>query len=203
MASEGPLYPGSGTNDASVGSENWIDPNNITFVGSPYTVYDPARSISGTSYYLKSGSHGFSIPTEATIVGIILDINRRATARDQFAAQYCVDNSVRLVKAGSPTGDDKQKSGSFADTYPTTLTTASYGGITELWGTTWTPSEINNTGFGAVLSSNSNGGDNVAPNVEVNYFLITVYYTLPVPPTYLTQQNGRLLYQQNGKGILL
>lgn len=80
--------------------------------------------------------------------------------------------SIRLTKtAGVVIGDDL---GSGTDSFPLgALTWFTYGGETNLWGTTWTAAEINASGFGASVSAyNVTGGG----SAEIDAIRITVYW---------------------------
>lgn len=63
-------------------------------------------------------------------------------------------DTVKLVKAGSVVGDDKASS---ANTITTSDAFTTFGGKDELWGTTWTPAQVNATDFGCVISIASSG----------------------------------------------
>jgi hypothetical protein len=49
------------------------------------------------------------------------------------------------------------------------------GSGADLWGTTWTPADINSTGFGVLVQVENNGG--VARVASVDSVLITVTFT--------------------------
>ena len=84
-----------------------------------------------------------------------------------------LDNVVSLVKAGTIVGDNKAKT---VDNWPITLTTATYGGITDTWGTTWTPFDINSADFGVVLAAVRDNNGNNSRSALVDTMRITVYY---------------------------
>jgi hypothetical protein len=67
---------------------------------------------------------------------------------------YVLDYSIRLVKGGTIVGSDYAT----ASDWTTTENTVTYGGATDLWGTTWTASDINDSTFGVVLSCQSDIG---------------------------------------------
>ncbi len=58
------------------------------------------------------------------------------------------------------------------------MQTATYGSASDLWGTTWTPAEINNTNFGVSLSVLNQSGFS-SRTASVDYIQITVTYTAP------------------------
>lgn len=161
------LFPTSGTDDSTVGTITWSNPGNIT-------AQDTSRATataSGTAstHYVKGSSYGFAIPSGVTITGIVVTVGK---FRNGGATGQIRDNSVRLLKGGVYTGSD------YADTstnWTTGQSTITYGGTTDLWGTTWTDTDINASNFGAALSAKGTvaGTDRVA---NVDYIIITVYY---------------------------
>lgn len=161
MASQS-LLAGGGVNDATVGTPSWANPGNITASDDVRAVVTVQSSI--PSRYLRSTSHGFAIPTGATIDGIVAQIERHREGG------VLTDSAVRLAKGGAPGGTNKA-SGS---TWPTSDGTATYGSATDLWGQTWTPAEINDAGFGLCLSATKTAG---AMEARVDAMRLIVYYT--------------------------
>ena len=159
--------PGAGADDASGGSTTWANPGNITAADSSMAT---AALNSSQSHYLKSSSHGFAINTSATIQGIQVDVLRRALVSPPTAP--ITDARMSLIKAGTFGLTNKAN---LVAQWPGSPAVASYGGPTDLWGTTWAASDINDSGFGAVLAATGGGVGQLA---EVDYISITVYYTL-------------------------
>lgn len=168
MASTGLTLPTVGASTSRGGSETgpWTNPGNITLDDGSFAT-DSITASSDWTPYLKGTGFGFAIPSGSTINGITLEINRKSSAANLVAA----DDLVSLVKAGTVTGSNK----AIAGAYPTTLTVATYGSSSDLWGTSWTDSDINDTNFGAVLSFTQ--GLNSDANASVDSFKINVYYT--------------------------
>lgn len=175
MASQGPLTVGTGADDAGIGTLAWNSPGNITASDSSYATASPGGA-SATTHYLKGTNCGFSIPAGATINGILVEINRHGSG--STAVQ---DNSVILTLASS---QDKAAGGN----WPTSDTRASYGGSSDLWGTSPTPTDINASTFGAKISATVAS----AQTALVNDIQITVTYT----PFTNGQPSGQ--YQQTG-----
>ena len=161
----------TGANVTGAGSVAWSNPGNITTVGAPYaTVALTAQ----TSNYLEGSNYGFAIPANATINGIVLTIDRTGI---QGSSNDIRDVTVRLMKAGVLSGSNKAVTGT---DWPTSLAVATYGTNADIWGTTWTPADINNTNFGVALSVNSAGSSKTA---TVDYMQIAVTYTVSVMGT--------------------
>lgn len=164
MASEGPNNPASATEDSSVGTISWTNPTNVYTENA--TVASASMLLSGVTRYLKVTNFGFAIPGPATIDGIVVE----AKVRTNFGSIQ--ENSVLLYKNNVLTSTDKSR----ATNWPTTLTYVTFGSSSDLWGTTWTPSDINSADFGFALSAKEVGGS--TPSIEVDHVRITVYYTL-------------------------
>lgn len=130
--------------------------------------------ISNTSYSecLEGLNYGFSIPSNSTIDGIEVSIERFAPNLDWY---YTVDKIVKLFKNGTLVGENK------ADTIThwinTEGTTVTYGGESDLWQSMWLPSDINSANFGAglVVTSWENIGNQYS--ASVNKITITITYT--------------------------
>lgn len=156
---------GSAVDDASAGSLTWFAPGNIV-TGVGFTQVVSGGGGLTLSHYLKTTSYGFAIPSSATIIGIAVTI-RRQNAGNVGPIQ---DGRIRLVKTGTIQATDR----SLGASWPISgVIDATYGGPTDLWGGSWAPSDINNSGFGAVLAVNIQGND-----ANVYFMHITIYYTL-------------------------
>ena len=165
-----------GPNDAGIGftsgaGTNWSNPGFITVDDFNYASVN--LNDGDNSRFLRGRDYGFTIPAGATINGIEVSIMRRSSSN--AGGNSIDDNTLRLVKGGTAVGNNLAS----ATDWPTTMTAANYGGPTNLWGTTWTPAEINNANFGVSLSveNESNFSNRIA---YVDYIQITVYYTLPI-----------------------
>lgn len=165
-ASSGPNTPDTCVSDNSNGgAEPWVNPSNaITDNGSNAST----GNITGSEFthYLKCTDFDFSIPTDATIDGIVVDWERLSVN----SATEAKDQAVRIVKGDVVGSTDKTS----ATVYPTTATIASYGSSSDKWGETWTYSDINSTTFGAALASQDHDAIGLP---QVDYVRITVYYT--------------------------
>lgn len=119
-----------------------------------------------------ASSFGFAIPTGATINGIKVDWEKHTQL-----GTSAVDTHVRIVKGGAISATNL--SAGLAWNTGGTDRYDSYGGSTELWGETWTASDINASTFGAALSGTGTG---LGINYRVDHCQITVYYTVPGSP---------------------
>lgn len=172
MTTAGPNAAGTGANDTGVGTIAWTSPTNI------YTddgvVAQTQKSGSGIAYsnYLWATNFGFSIPSGATINGVAVSIQRYGSSTG--ATKRMIDNIVSLIKGGSVVGSNYAS----ATTWPASDTAASYGGVSDLWGTSLTDSEVNASNFGVALSAKFNytAGKGFLRGY-VDFISITVTYT--------------------------
>ena len=175
----GPNSPGAGTN-VNVTGNSWSNPNNVTASDDSWT--SVSLSTTQTSDALVATNFGFSIPGTATIDGITVSIERFGTITITifpFRFTYIRDYTIQLTKDGSnPIGNNKA-SGSI---WPTTDGSATYGNATDLWGTTWTPAEINSSNFGVYIRAESwNAFGTGSETANVDHVTVTIDYSIPTP----------------------
>ena len=154
---------GSGDMDTSYGSDSWFSTGNITANDS--NVASLLTAGASTSKYLRGLMSGneFSLAVDQVIDGIELKIKISQTGGS--AASF---DRVRLVKGGTVQSTDRTTLASL----PASLTVVTFGGSSDLWGTTWSVSDINASNFGAVLSVTYND----PTDSEVDYFEITIHH---------------------------
>ncbi|MEI6622729.1 MAG: hypothetical protein WCP28_12565, partial [Actinomycetes bacterium] len=172
-ATSGPRNAGTGATALNgAGFIAWTNPSNITTPGAPYATC--VVPISGKTQYLNGTNYGFSIPAGATINGITVVINRTSTTNVNIEL---ADSVVQLYKGGVLSGNNKAA----GVEWPTSLGTATYGSGADLWGTTWTPAQVNSSSFGVALAA-TNASPFFGKTGTVDYIQVTVTYT----PTVLT-----------------
>ena len=167
MASQGPISAGAGANQAGVGTVAWSSTGNV--VASDNTRASAILSAGNQSQYLVASSFGFSVPGGSTIDGIVVEVERHGSNTN------VLDNRVRIVKGGVIGSTDK----SSVSQWPITSGSeayASYGGTSDLWGETWTASDINASDFGVAVSA-KNTNPKILRVANVDHVRITVYYT--------------------------
>jgi hypothetical protein len=167
-STQGPNYATSTsdcTNDATVGTVPWTSPGNAFSLN---TTYATASVSTAQSEYLVCTNYGFSIPSSATIKGIVVGVTRSTAS----ACTGCVDQGMRIVQGGAINATNDR---STITAYTTTDVTEDHGSSTDLWGDTWTPSDINASNFGAAFAAQK--GSNPSKTVQVDAIRITVYYS--------------------------
>lgn len=169
MASSGPNSPSTtATDSGSGGTVDWTNHANAKAQDDSYANANLIITAT-TSYYLKATDFGFSIPSTATIDGIVVEVDRY---RYTPTSGECNDHRVRIIKGGSIGSTDKAVGtnwpGTDTDTYQ------SYGGSTDKWGETWSYSDINSSNFGVAVSAQRVSG---IADARIDHIRITVHYT--------------------------
>jgi hypothetical protein len=128
--------------------------------------------------YLVCKNLDSNIPNDATVEGIRIYIDRY----NSFTGDGTVtikDDAIYLTKNGTDTvGSNKSTGATWSST--DTDTYISFGGVSDLWGTSWTASEINNDNFGVMIGptiefdglTGENGG-----SAKIDHVYIEITYT--------------------------
>lgn len=162
MATAGPFNPSANSEDTSAGTISI--PNKANAYTSNDVYAGPAGN--GTTYWgiwTGFGITSSDVPNDATINGILFEVE---ASRNNINSGNIT--AMRPVKAGVLAGTDQG---------PTTLTTTdtyyNYGGASSLLGTTWTPSDIQNSGFGIAMQINGTA----MGQARIDHIRVTIYYT--------------------------
>ena len=182
-ASVGPNSPGTVVS-VSPGDYSWSNPDNAKVSDNSYASATTPLGFSDlpppSSYRLKATSYGFDVPSGATVRGIQVDVERDKGSQTAPSLAIVKDMEILIVKSDGSLGTSNKAD--TATNWPTSDSTKSYGGATDLWGEVWSPADINNPNFGVVVrvSFDWNGGG-PAPSAiaNVDYVSITVYYDPP------------------------
>ncbi|MCK5012231.1 MAG: hypothetical protein KAS66_00265 [Candidatus Omnitrophica bacterium] len=129
--------------------------------------------------WLWCDTFGFTIPSTATIKGIEVKVLKRASA-----ATAIKDIGARLIKGGVVVTPGEWTT----DYWSTTATVETYGGPTELWGETWTYSDINASNFGVQFAAQD--PDNLDKIAYVHTVEIIVYFTANISTKFQINPNG-------------
>lgn len=193
--SEGPNSPGTMADDAAVGTLTWSNPDNAKVSDSSYASALVISSV-GITHYLKATNFGFTIPSGATIDGILVEIERKASGQGTVTDEF-----VKIVKADGSIGSENKAD---VGTQWTTEEYASYGASDDLWSESWTAENINDADFGVVVSADMWAQEDRGMTAYVNHIRITVYYTEAPPPSPLLiiKGSGRLKLNENGRLII-
>lgn len=131
------------TAGANAGSgTSWTNPSNVADPTSFATLVGQAHGT--TSKNLKATGFGFALPSGATINGVTVSFDEidGGSAEPAEQAQF----TLQLLKAGTAVGTPKTVNGVGTGTLQG-------GNNTDLWGTTWSQSDINNANFGFEIAA--------------------------------------------------
>ena len=153
--------------DASIGTVAWGNAKNASTTDDVYAT----SSLDGTiSHYIKCTNYGFTLPTGAQIVGVVVNVERKS---DSTGNGGSTDAAIRLVKGGTIGGSSKNT----GTTYTTGDVIEAHGtSTTDLWGNTLTDTDVNATTFGAAFAATKPSSAGAAHIVSVDQIEIVVYY---------------------------
>lgn len=142
----------------------WDNPS-----GAVLPVIDPSNntdcaSTTSANRQIDLTNFGFSIPLGDTIFGIKVE--------PDFARTNGAPASAQLLKALAPVGDSKSfmRPGSADDCASSNFVSLPDTATNDLWGTTWTPAEINAAGFGVRIDSGGGAGERFLDSVRITVF---------------------------------
>ncbi len=143
----GPTLPATAA-DVSLQGNTWSNINNIKTTGSSYATCTPIPGGAPLTDYIAATNFGFSIPTNATIVGYQLTV-KGFWSGSAGSGGSIQDSAIQLTTNGSaPVGNNKSNFASIG----TVSNTLTYGGSADTWGNSLTVSQVNSSTFGAMLS---------------------------------------------------
>jgi hypothetical protein len=163
--------------------------SSVSFAGSDYSFNNPTNSLTsdnsrsiaqslvfnGQTEYLQATDFGFAIPAASTICGIEVSIEKNSSIFLLNTA-YITDNRVRIIKNGTVMPTDLAQTNVV---WSTGDANSIYGDNNEIWGTTWSPSDINSADFGVAISAEIVGSIGLLPAARIDHISITVYYLDP------------------------
>jgi hypothetical protein len=138
--------PGTVADDSGTGTLTWTNPGNAKSADGFYATVEVPKSITATAHYLKATNFGYTVPGGETIIGIQASIER---SESTVSTGEVIDSRIRIVKGGSIKSTVDKSAGA---KWATVDTVNQFGGGGDLWGETWSTSDINNSGFGVVIS---------------------------------------------------
>lgn len=141
----------------------WVNPNNVLTNDGNFAVMNVPPGGTGANSLNVTG-FGFGIAATSTILGIQVEVEGQTTTPTNPL-------SIVLLKSGSPIGSIENAA------LPASNGFVTFGGSSDLWGATWTPSDINSATFGIQIKGIPAAA---APfggtlNYQIDYIRITIY----------------------------
>jgi hypothetical protein len=181
-------------NSATFGFEIQASLYNPNVSTASVTVY--VNDLSITVYYTGDGSNellaqtfSFAIPSTAGIVGLGTTFTAYSNNATTLTAQ--------LLKNGVPVGIPKTQ---VLNSTPTTYTLP-LGNTSDLWGSTWLYSDLNNTDFGVQFSVSGAGTTNVQ-NVQTQVYIATSAVNFNYIKSYELNNNQTFTLALDASGIM-
>jgi hypothetical protein len=161
MTDTGFLTSGTQANDGT-GTVAWLNLGNVNASDNAYATCVLAAGQTSQGALLTN--FGFSVPSNAIILGVEVSVER-----SQSVASRVNDNTVQLIKGGTPGGTNKAAAGF----WPATDTVLVYGASNDLWGNALTAADVNASNFGLKFRVNEGAG---ASTAQVDLVQLKVYY---------------------------
>lgn len=177
------------TNNNSVGSVGWSNLLNGISSNNSYVSCGTLLGILGSAQtnYIRASGYGFAIPTTATVCGIEVRVERNASGL--LIGSSVTDKNVYLMKSGSSVGTNHASGAGWTSSD----VVAVYGSNSDLWGTSWTPTQLNASNFGVLFSAQMNAGlASLFLTANVDDISVTVYYTASTLPVELISFAGQV-----------
>lgn len=169
----GPSFPTTVADQHN--GDGWANPTAVEVSDGIPAIASSASGGFNDSGDLFTGGYGFNIPTNSIINGVTVEVFGRS--RSVFSNPSMDDLTIRLLKAGVLTGSNLATHVAL----PIATTTRAYGSSSNLWGSTWTPSDINSSIFGVDLNYEQSGP--TGSQAYIDYVQITITYSIPLGPS--------------------
>lgn len=179
------------SNSIFSGSAPWTNTSNAQLYDGNYANADTDLIMNNTTESLFATDFKFSIPADATIVGIKVEVNRY---NEQTAGLGdLTDLLCRLTIGMVQYGDDKATNTAIPTSDDGTYKT--YGGLGDDWNAGLVPTDVNSSDFGFAYQLTMNGG--ITCTGHVNHIRVTIAYLAFDTSSVVTQQSdiGALISQ--------
>jgi hypothetical protein len=167
MANTGNVFVGTGESvDKGLGESTWGTPGNIVSDnGSDATI----TSGSSGSDYLVGRNCGFSIPTGATINGVLVRVEASESAGGSEALLAQLQDATAALVGTNKTNTNE---GNITGTAKAVYT---FGSTSDVWGASLTPAIVNDPDFGVRLWFAT------SHTMQIDYVTIAIEYTETTP----------------------
>ncbi len=156
-------------NDAAAGSLAWSNTSNASSSNNSYATVGAAPGAGQTTQWLKAtNASGLSVPAGSTITGFQLKIERHGTSTGSGISA----TKLAIVKGSTISSTTRD-----SDAWQSSDTVSEFGDSTDLWGETWTSTDIG-AGVGFAIRSDFNGGVG-SITISVDHMQIKIYYETP------------------------
>ncbi len=160
---------------AAFTASTWTNPNNALSQDDNYATWKNTDQ----SYLVLTGFDFSSIPDSAQIDGVTILVRG---LHSSGTANYR-DYVVGLTKNATAIAGTEKNSLTEGTTFATSVADYTLGANNDLWGTTWTATEIKSANFGVMLTDNNGTQTSTTPGYSIDVMYITVDYTITCSET--------------------
>lgn len=169
----GNIFAGTGENNAGIGATAWTNPGNVVSDNAT----DATCAAAASSQYLVARNYSFTIPSNATILGILVRVeaSEHTAGTEPLLAQLQNDTAA-LFGASKSASNEGNISG-------TTKAVYTYGSISDLWSATITPTIVNDADFGVRFWFTT------AHDIRIDFVTLSIQYSVVPPPNIFLKQS--------------
>ena len=161
-----PWQSPSTASSTTPGTSPWTDP--LSVLGSDDNYASVEITGVSPSHFLVVKGFGFSLPADATIVGIEVQVERVGGP----GSVGIEDETVRLIRSNNHVGQNMAVTGLYGLIPKTVL----YGGPAETWGVAWTVSNVESSSFGVAFQVGCGAALCVSTLARVDHINVRVTY---------------------------
>ena len=171
MSDTGWVNPGTmAQKDIGISNSYWSNPDNVKTSDDSYATLVGDSELDIVSYYLVASNFNLSVP-DATINGIEFRVEcKDDTGSNQWDQGRIIDSSDTVLSQN----DRGDEAVNITEKY------IYFGSSTDLWGETWSYSDVNNSNFGCAVHERFYKTNET---FYVDHIQIKVYYTDSDTPT--------------------
>jgi len=171
MPSQGPNNPGALADDATEGAVAWSNPTNAATSNDVRAT--AGLTVGQSTHWLKAQNFGFSLPSNVTITGLMVEVERVASVTPGI-----LDSKLQLLDdTGTPVGSNKFHGGV---SWPTSDAYDVYGAEGDLWTVALTPAMINDPDFGVIMAVQNSIAGSVTAGID--HIRMTAFYSTTNSP---------------------
>lgn len=163
----------------------WTNVDKITVSDNSYATVTLTHS-SPNAQPLGARNFGFNIPVTGTIDGVLCSFERKASVNSIIKENLCyLINNLAII------GNNKTSSPAF---WSATEGVVTYGGPADTWGATLTPTIVNSSNFGVMITAKYDSPYVGSEIAYVDKVSMTIYYTVDFLCEYGTTDINKIYY---------
>lgn len=187
MTTTGPNYAGA------VGTNGYVNPSNAVGSGESSCAGPNSGTTLVTGFW---NTFGFTIPTDVTINGILVETKDSRSGPGGVGADVDVNIGVNEATLGTAIAESTVDLIACGEDQPI----HSFGGSSNLWGLSWTAADINSSSFTVRIQKSVLGGNF---GHRINWIRVTVDFTAPLATRAKKSITTKGSMSSNTRGMIL